>query len=108
MIITPTSGQLQIPGSFQSFARVLVDKNSLNFVTQTATVPGGPIRIEPDAGYLAWKYVFQGVRRYGKLLPITLSEMYIPTDIAGLEIVELMAVLRLGVTASVSIRRFPV
>lgn len=108
MIIVPSSGQLQIPGAFQSFARVLLDPSSLGFVQTESTGQGGPARIVPDAGYLTWLYNFQGVNRYGARLPIELDAQYIPTDIPGLEIVHLLAVLRLGVTASISIRRFQV
>ena len=106
-IITPSSGQLQVPGSFRSYARIIVSSSSLQFVGQEFTVDGGPIAILPDAGFISWKYINQGVSRWGAKLPIELSQQFIQTDIENMEIESLLVVLRRGVTASVSIRRFP-
>lgn len=105
MIVVPTSGQLQIPGSFQSYARVIVTLAGNAAVTRNLTVLGEPERLTPDAGYLAWRYTESGVQRYGQPLPITIAEQFIFTDYPQLEIDQLMVVLRFGVTASVSIRR---
>lgn len=105
-VIIPTSGQLQVPGSQQSYARVLIQTDSLSFVGQRLTFPGGPIEVLPEAGHIRWLYLHQGVQRYGKALPIEITQQFIPTDIKDLEIVSLLVVLALGVTASVSIRRF--
>lgn len=105
-LVVPTSGQLQVPGSKQSFARVLLDKSSLGFVTRNFTATGEPDSITPSAGYIAWKYSFQGASRYGMRMPIQFVEQFIPTDIPGLQIEALLVVLRSGVSASVSIRRF--
>lgn len=105
MIIIPTSGSLQVPGSLQSFARVFISRDSLGFVNTSATSDNDIVRINPDAGYLVWEYEFQGVQRWGSPLPIAFNEQFIFTDIPHLEITRLMAVLRLGVQASISIRR---
>jgi len=106
MIVVPTSGQLQVPGSRQSFARIILTVADNAAVTETFTSAGEPPGYFPDAGYIAWRYVFQGARRYGRRLPIQFKEQFIPTDIAEMEIDQLLVVLKSGVTASVSIRRF--
>lgn len=105
MIIVPTSGQLQVPGSLQSFARVKLTIGANTTVTRNFTAAGEPEMLTPDAGYVAWKYLFQGVRRYGQRLPIHFEEQYIFTDIPNLEIEHLLVVLRFDLTASISIRR---
>ena len=105
MIVVPTSGQLQVPGQLQSYARILLTIGANATVTRNFTDVGEPEMITPDAGYIAWRYDESGVRRYGQRLPIQFTEQFIFTDYPQLEIDQLLVVLRFGVTASVSIRR---
>lgn len=105
MIVVPTSGQLQVPGEFQSYARVFLTIDANATVTRNFTADGEPEMITPDAGYIAWRYDESGVRRYGQRLPIQFAEQFIFTDYPQLAIDQLLVVLRFGVAASVSIRR---
>lgn len=105
MIIIPTSGQLQVPGSLQSYARVLLTLAPNASVTRNFTEPGEPEWLTPDAGVIFWRYSESGVKRYGAPLKITMTEQFIFTDIPQLEIDQLMVVLRFGVSGSISIRR---
>jgi hypothetical protein len=105
MIIIPTSGQLQIPGSFQSYARISLTLAPNAAVTRNLTDPGEPERITPDAGVIIWRYTESGVQRYGQPLPITMTEQFIFTDYPQLAIDQLLVVLRFGVTGPISIRR---
>ena len=105
MIIIPTSGQLQIPGTFQSYARIILTLAPNAAVTRNFTAAGEPERITPDAGVLIWRYAEAGVTRYGQPIPITMAEQFIFTDYPQLEIDQLLAVLRFGVSGSISIRR---
>lgn len=105
MLIIPTTGQLQVPGSFQSYARVILSLAPNAAVTRNLTMVGEPERITPDAGFMVWRYVESGVRRYGQPLPVTMVEQFIFTDYPQLEIDQLLVVLRFGVTGSISIRR---
>lgn len=105
MIIIPTSGQLQVPGSLQSYARIILTLAPNAAVTRSLTVPGEPEWITPDAGFIAWRYSEAGVQRYGQPLKINLTEQFIFTDYPQLEIDQLLVVLRFGVTGSISIRR---
>lgn len=105
MIIVPTSGQLQVPGSLQSYARIILTLAPNASVTRNFTEPGEPDWLTPNAGVIMWRYVESGVARYGQPLPITMAEQFIFTDYPQLEIDQLLAVLKFGVTASISIRR---
>jgi len=105
MIIIPTSGQLQIPGSLQSYARIILTLSANAAVTRNFTAQGEPEWITPDAGVIFWKYIESGVSRYGQPLPITMTEQFIFTDYPQLEIEQLLVVLRFGVSGSISIRR---
>ena len=105
MIIVPTSGQLQVPGVNQSYARIFLTIGANATVSRNATSPGEPEMITPDAGYIAWRYNESGVARYGGKLPIQFTEQFIFTDYPQFEIDQLLVVLRFGVTGSISIRR---
>lgn len=104
-IIAPTTGQLQIPGEQQSVARIICSVGSPTSITQSLTVPGQPGLATPDYGFIAWRYVFGGVARYGIPISVRLSEMLIASDQPQFEFDQLLVVPRLGVTMNVSLRR---
>lgn len=104
-VVVPTDGQLQIPGSFQSYARIICSVAEPTDVTEVLTDVGEPIQAIPEFGWIAWRYTSGGVRRYGNIVPVRLSEQLLASDQPQFEFDQLLVIPRLGVTMNVSLRR---
>lgn len=104
-VVIPTSGQLQVPNSLQSFARIIVTPQANSSVTTIFTADGEPEAGIPDFGFIAWRYVFQGVNRYGRRVPVGLRQQFLMSDQPQLEFDRLLVVPRPGVDMNVSLRR---
>lgn len=105
MIVVPTSGQLQVPGAWRSYARVIASVTQPTEVTEVFTGDDTPDLGIPDFGFIAWRYVHQGVRRYGQPVLIRLKEHLLLSDQANFEFDQVMVVPRRGVNLNVSLRR---
>ena len=108
MELTPTTDQLQVPGSFQSYAQIFLTLAPNAAVTRNFTAQGEPEWLTPDAGIVIWRYKIGELSRYGQPIPITMQRQFIFTDYPQLEIDKLVVVLRFGVSGIIAIRRIEV
>ena len=107
-IVVPTSGQLQIPGAFQSYARVIVSVTGRSSVSEVFAGDGNPSLGVPDFGLVAWRYDHQGVQRYGKPVLIRFTECLLVSDQPQFESDRVLVVPRPGVDLNVSLRRIAI
>ena len=107
-IVTPTSGQLQIPGAFQSVARIICSVSGATNITVSFTEENEPQSAFPYFGWIAWRYDSGGVQRYGHPQAIELQQMLIVSDQPQLEFDQLLVVPRLGVNINASLRRIQI
>lgn len=103
--IVPTAGQLQVPGSQQSYARIACQVSANARVTELFTATGSPSAWLPDLGFICWRYVSGGVQRYGRRVPIELTAQILVSDQPQFEFDTLLVVPRPGVTITASLRR---
>lgn len=107
-IVVPSSGQLQIPGSFQSVSRIIISVGVQTEITEQLTAPGEPPVAVPDYGFIAWRYDAAGVQRYGQPVTVRLKESLIMSDQPQLPFDQLLVVPRFGVSMNVSLRRISI
>ena len=97
-----------MPGSQQSYVRIVCSLETSTEVTEVLTNAGEPQLGVPNYGFIAWRYATGGVRRYGSPVTIRLAEQILASDQPQFEFDRLLIVPRRGVIINASLRRIQI